>query len=99
MELEAGKETSASEMVPSPPRYNYCEVTHMEQKPTFWIIDRIEGDLAVVELAVGKTVTIPLSALPEGAKEGSVLSIVLDKDEEAKRKKKNRSLFDRLKVD
>ena len=71
----------------------------MQKQPTFWTIDRIEGETAVVEIAVGKTVDIPLSALPEGAVEGSVLQITLDEDEKARRKKKNRSLFDRLRVD
>lgn len=70
----------------------------MEER-IFWTIDRIEGDIAVVEIAVGKTVDLPLSALPEGVKEGSVLRIALDHDEEARRKKKTRSLFDRLRVD
>ena len=70
----------------------------MEER-TFWTIDRIEGNTAVVEIAVGKTVNVPLSALPEGAKEGSVLRIEIDPDEAAKRKKKTRSLFDRLRVD
>lgn len=71
----------------------------MEQKPTFWTIDRIENDLAIVEIAVGKTVEIPLSALPEGTREGTVLRIETDPDEAARRKKKIRSLFDRLRVD
>lgn len=70
----------------------------MKEK-TFWTIDRIEGEIAVVEIAEGKTVDIPLSALPEGVREGSVLRIETDPDEEARRKKKIRSLFDRLRVD
>lgn len=71
----------------------------MDKKTTFWVIDRIEGDAAVVETAVGKTVDIPLASLPEGAKEGTVLRIIVDEDEKARRKKKTRSLFDRLRVD
>ncbi len=71
----------------------------MEERTVFWIIDRIEGDVAVVELSAGKTVSLPLSSLPEGTKEGSVLRLTLDKEEEARRKKKTRSLFDRLRVD
>ena len=70
----------------------------MKEK-TFWTIDRIEGEIAVVEIAEGKTVDIPLSALPEGVREGSVLRIETDPDEEARRKKKIRSLFDRLRGD
>lgn len=71
----------------------------MDKQPTFWTIDRIEGEIAVVEIAEGKTVNIPRSALPEGTKEGSVLRIGIDPDEAARRKKKTRSLFDRLRVD
>lgn len=70
----------------------------MEER-TFWTIDRIEGDTAVVEIAVGKTVNLPRAALPDGIKEGAVLRIEIDPDEAAKRKKKTRSLFDRLRVD
>ena len=43
------------------------------------IIDRFEGDFAVVETDNGM-VNIPLSELPDGAKEGDVLRLVLDKD-------------------
>lgn len=75
------------------------EVSHMEQTPTFWVIDRIEGDLAVIEIAEGKTVTVPLTALPNGVKEGNVIRLAIDRDEEARRRKKIRSLFDRLRVD
>ena len=71
----------------------------MEQTQIFWVIDRMEGDLAVIEVAEGKTVNIPRTALPEGAKEGSVLRIAIDREEEARRRKKIRSLFDRLRVD
>ena len=71
----------------------------MEQTPIFWSIDRIEGDLAVIEIAAGKTVTVPLAALPNGVKEGNVIRLAIDRDEEARRKKKTRSLFDRLRVD
>ena len=70
----------------------------MEER-TFWTIDRFEGEIAVVEIAEGKTVNIPRAALPDGIKEGAVLRIEIDPDEAAKRKKKTRSLFDRLRVD
>ena len=75
----------------------------MEEKSIFWVIDRIErtpdGALAVVEVAEGKTVTVPLTTLPDGVKEGSVIRLTHDREEEARRKKKLRSLFDRLRVD
>ena len=71
----------------------------MEEKSTFWVIDRIEGNLAVIEIAEGKTVAVPLTSLPDGAKEGTVIRLVIDREEEARRRKKIRSLFNRLKVD
>lgn len=71
----------------------------MEKQSIFWTIDRIEGEIAVVEIAVGKTVDIPLSALPDAVREGSVLRIDIDGEEEARRRKKTRSLFNRLRVD
>ena len=71
----------------------------MEEKAVFWTVDRIEGDVAVIEIAVGKTVNLPLASLPEGTKEGSVLRLSIDREAEATRQKKNRSLFDRLRVD
>ena len=75
----------------------------MEEKSTFWVIDRIEGgpagDLAVIEIAEGKTVTVPLTSLPDGASQGNVIRLVIDREEEARRRKKLRSLFSRLRVD
>jgi hypothetical protein len=40
------------------------------------VVDRIEGDIAVVELA-GTTVDVPVALLPAGAGEGSVLTFSL----------------------
>ncbi len=37
------------------------------------VIDRIEGDVAVVEIA-GRCVDVPLVLLPEGCKEGDTLA-------------------------
>lgn len=56
-----------------------------------WIIDRIEEDLAVCETEEQMFVNIPLSLLPKGAKEGSVLRFiegdyVLDTEEESNRR-------------
>lgn len=42
-----------------------------------WIIDRIEGDLAVVQ-AGDAEFTVPVAALPADAGEGSVLRVELD---------------------
>lgn len=48
------------------------------------IIDRIEGGFAVVELENGSHFNLPTGLLPEGAKEGSVIDISLDKAAEEK---------------
>ena len=42
------------------------------------IIDRFEGDFAVVELPNGQMIDCPKALLPDNAKEGSILNIVLD---------------------
>lgn len=44
------------------------------------VIDRIEGELAVVEV-LGERVHIPVAALPPGAKEGSALRLALANDD------------------
>jgi hypothetical protein len=49
------------------------------------IIDRFEGDYAVVELESLKTVQMPICLLPNGAVEGDVIIIEIDKDETKKR--------------
>ncbi|MCM8711410.1 DUF3006 domain-containing protein [Clostridium sp. SYSU_GA19001] len=41
----------------------------------FGVIDRFEGQFAIVELYYGKIINIKRELLPEGAKEGDVLSI------------------------
>lgn len=38
------------------------------------VVDRIEGDMAVLEIG-GKCVDVPLAALPEGLREGDLLEI------------------------
>lgn len=51
------------------------------------IIDRIEGGFAVVELENGSHFNLPTGLLPEGAKEGSVIDISLDKAGEKKKRR------------
>lgn len=51
------------------------------------IIDRIEGGFAVVELEDGSHFNLPTGLLPEGAKEGSVIDISLDKASEKKKRR------------
>lgn len=60
------------------------------------IIDRIEGDMAVVELPDRRTVVVPLSFFPD-AKEGGVYEITKNEDETAEREKRIQSKFDKLK--
>ena len=40
------------------------------------VVDRIEGDLAVVEIA-GQIIDLPVGILPDGAREGSVLQLTI----------------------
>lgn len=49
------------------------------------IIDRFEGDVAVVESSNGM-MNIPKSDIPNGAKEGDVLIFQIDKTETVSRK-------------
>ena len=50
------------------------------------IIDRFEGDFAVVEIDEGNFVNLP-ALLVKGAREGDVVSIEILKDESLERKK------------
>ena len=59
------------------------------------IIDRFEGDYAVVETGDGM-VNIPKAELPVGAKEGSVLRLVLDEETTHDRGKRVESMMDEL---
>ena len=44
------------------------------------IVDRFEGDYAVVEIAIGKCVNIPRVLVPD-AKEGDIIKIEIEKKE------------------
>ena len=52
------------------------------------IIDRFEGNIAVVELPNGKIIDCPKELLPENAKEGNIIKISID--EEATKEKLNK---------
>lgn len=41
------------------------------------VIDRIEGAFAIVEIA-GRAIEVPLALLPDGAREGATLRLVLE---------------------
>jgi len=50
------------------------------------IIDRFEGDFAIVELNDKTTTAIPAKVLPREAKEGDVIKIEIDSGETKNRK-------------
>lgn len=60
------------------------------------IIDRFEGNYAIVELEDKSTVDMPKKLIPEGAKEGDVLSIEIDLEETNRRKETIKKLMDDL---
>lgn len=49
-----------------------------------YVIDRFEGDRAVVELEDGSMVSLPGAALPAGAREGDVVCVSVDPAETAR---------------
>ena len=59
------------------------------------IIDRFEGDFAVVETSKGM-ISLPKSDLPSGAKEGDVLKLAIDVNETSIRKKKIDGMMNKL---
>ncbi|HHY13868.1 MAG TPA: DUF3006 domain-containing protein [Thermoanaerobacterales bacterium] len=65
------------------------------------VIDRFEGEYAVVELDDGKMKNIEIALLPPEVAEGTVLvidddNIYVDKDETERRKEKAEKLLDDL---
>jgi len=61
------------------------------------IVDRFEGEIAVIELENGEMMGIPKKILPDNAKEGSIINITCDEKEtqlsrDAAKKKMN-SIF------
>jgi hypothetical protein len=59
------------------------------------VVDRFEGDFAVLEMPDKTFVNVPKGIL-EGAKESDVISITVDQDETALRKREVESLMDEL---
>ncbi len=59
------------------------------------IIDRFEGEYAVVELSIGKFVNMPKELVPN-AHEGDVINISIDFEETKKRKKNITKLMNDL---
>lgn len=70
----------------------------------FYVIDRIEGSIAILVSDSGEKMEVPLSGLPSGAHEGSCLrpcecGFVLDEGEEAARKRRIERKLNALFVD
>lgn len=59
------------------------------------VIDRIEGEMLVVQLGDGTMADLPAIIAPD-AKEGDVLSIVVDKDETSRRKQDVDAMVEKL---
>jgi hypothetical protein len=64
-----------------------------------WIIDRIEEDIAVVEISAGNMLDIPLSALPEGVSEGDVITLDINREAKELRQERINDLMDSLFAD
>lgn len=60
------------------------------------IIDRFEGDCAIVEIDENTFANLPTLLVPKGASEGSVIEITLDEKETAQRNKSANKLMDKL---
>lgn len=59
------------------------------------IIDRFEGNYAIVEIEAGKCVNIPKTLVPN-AKEGDIVKIEIDKKEVLERKKNIQKLMNNV---
>lgn len=61
-----------------------------------FIIDRFEGDFAIVELEDKEMVDIPCKILPSDSKEGDVINISIDEAETEHRRKRIQDKFNKL---
>ena len=64
-------------------------------------VDRIEGEIAVLECENGSFVAMELASLPKNIREGDIIrfdanSCFLSEDETARRRQKMRKLMDKL---
>ena len=62
------------------------------------IIDRFEGEYAIVELEVGNIINVPKILFPN-AKEGDIFKIEIDREETNNRKNKINELINDLFID
>jgi hypothetical protein len=64
---------------------------------TVIVVDRIEGDRAILEVD-GDTIELPLSVLPPGAGEGTILTLVLCGEQGSDLSKENEERLARLRA-
>ena len=64
-----------------------------------YVIDRFEGEFAVVELEDKKFVNVPRKAIPPEAKEGDIILTVIDNQGTKEQRKKIDNLMETLWVD
>jgi hypothetical protein len=57
------------------------------------VIDRFEGNFAVIEMPNKQFINVPMQLMPEGSKEGSVISIEVDIAETEVRRERAESLI------
>lgn len=60
------------------------------------IIDRFDGDCAIVEIDEGSFACLPAELVPKGAKEGSVIKICLDENASREREQNANTLMNKL---
>lgn len=60
------------------------------------ILDRIEGDSAILELDNGALIQVPAGLLPAGVKEGDCLRLVVDTDATEERRQRMKEKMNRL---
>lgn len=69
------------------------QATKVRRKIMKITIDRIEGEYAVVELENKTMLDMSILLIPEGAKEGDIISIEIDKKETETRTKRIEKLM------
>jgi len=60
------------------------------------IIDRFEGNFAVVELPDGSTIEVPIELFPENIKEGDIVEIKINSDATEEQRKNIETKFNSL---
>lgn len=64
-----------------------------------YVIDRFEGEFAVVELENKKFANIPHEAIPPEAKEGDIILVTIDNQHTKEQKEKIKKMMENLWVD